>query len=870
MYDRIRIMNVWESNNRNGKNMKCLTVGILAHVDAGKTTLSESILYEAGTIRKMGRVDNRDSFLDTNRLERDRGITIFSKQAVFEYNDVHITLLDTPGHVDFSAEMERALWVMDYAILVISGADGIQGHTKTLWRLLQQYQIPSFVFVNKMDQPGTDRIALMEEIQKELGTFCVDFSSGKGEDFLESVALCDENLLEQYLDGLFEDIPREVMASLISNRKLVPCFFGSALKFQGVDIFLQSITGLMEEPYKGAAFGGKIYKIGRDHQGNRLTYLKITGGILHVKDYIGEEKVNQIRIYSGEKYEVVGQAVPGMVCGVTGIQNSYPGQGIGMEENRTVPLLEPVLTYTVNLPDGMDCAGMLPLLRQIEEEEPELQVEWQEETDSIQVKMMGPIQIQILQRQILDRFGIVVTFGTGKIVYKETIENTVEGIGHFEPLKHYAEVHLIMEPGEPGSGMEFCLNCSEDVLDKNWQRLILTHLKEKEHPGILTGSAITDMKITVVNGRAHTKHTEGGDFRQATYRAIRQGLMQAKSRLLEPYYGFRLELPSDCIGRAMTDIENMYGTADAPVIENERAVLTGKAPVSTMQDYQINVSAYTKGMGSLFCTLAGYGPCHNEAEVVEIMHYDPEADVKNPTGSVFCAHGAGFVVPWNQVRDYMHVDSVLHPVKPSFQQEISSEIEQRKAHLFDASIDEEQIAEIINKSSHNNERASKHYQKKKAPKLDYAYKGTPKPRNKTRYMIVDGYNILHAWEDLNCLLDDNLDGARAKLMDILCNYQAYIKCELILVFDAYKVKGNIGEMFDYHNIHVVYTKEAETADAYIEKLTHQISKDYYVTVATSDGLVQLITRGQNCTVMSARELKEEMERINEEIRKYLS
>lgn len=852
--------------------MKYTTVGILAHVDAGKTTLSESILYEAGAIRKMGRVDNQDAFLDTDEQERDRGITIFSKQAVFEYHDVHVTLLDTPGHVDFSAEMERALWVMDYAILVISGADGIQGHTKTLWRLLQQYHIPVFIFVNKMDQLGADRNALMEEIQNELGSICIDFSCEKGDYFWESVALCDECLLEQYLEGTYEDkqIPREVIASLIINRKLVPCYFGSALKFQGVDSFLQSITCLMEEPHTGNAFGGRIYKIGRDQQGNRLTYLKVTGGTLHVKDYIGEEKVNQIRIYSGEKYELVAQANPGMVCAVTGVINSHPGQGIGIEENGSVPVLEPVLTYTVNLPEEMDCARMLPMLRQIEEEEPELQVDWREETDAIQVKMMGPIQIQVLQRQISDRFGVAVTFGKGKIIYKETIENTVEGIGHFEPLRHYAEVHLLLEPGEPGSGMEFGLDCSEDVLDKNWQRLILTHLEEKEHIGVLTGSAITDIKITVVSGKAHTKHTEGGDFRQATYRAVRQGLMQAKSRLLEPYYGFRLELPSDCIGRAMTDIENMYGTADAPVIENERAVLTGKVPVSTMQDYQITVNAYTKGMGSLFCTLVGYGPCHNEEEVVEFMHYDPETDVKNPTGSVFCAHGAGFVVPWNQVRDYMHADSVLHPEKPSFQQEIFSEIEQRKSRLFDASIDEEQIADIINRSSHNNERASKHYQKKKAPKLDTAYKGIAKPKYKTRYMIVDGYNILHAWDDLNCLLEDNLDGARAKLMDILCNYQAYIKCELILVFDAYKVKGNIGEMFDYHNIHVVYTKEAETADAYIEKLTHQISKDYNVTVATSDGLVQLITRGQNCTVMSARELKEEMERINEEIRKYLS
>lgn len=854
------------------KNMNNITVGILAHVDAGKTTLSEGLLYEAGSIKKIGRVDNRDAFLDTEQQERERGITIFSKQAVFEYGNCHITLLDTPGHVDFSAEMERALWVMDYAILVISGADGIQGHTKTLWRLLQRYSIPVFIFVNKMDQQGTEENVLMESIQKEFGSGCVDFSCHKDASFWESIALCDESLLEQYLEGKFDnhEIPEEIISDGIAKRKLFPCYLGSALKLQGVDLFLQGITKFMIQKKNGASFGGRIYKIGRDKQGNRLTYLKITGGKLKTKDMIGDEKVNQLRIYSGEKYEVVSEAVPGMICAVTGLINSYPGQGIGSEQAAALPVLEPVLTYTVGLPEDMDCARMLPMLRQIEEEEPELQVDWQEETDTIQVKMMGPIQIQVLEKEIMKRFGIPVAFGTGKIVYKETIDTVVEGVGHFEPLRHYAEVHLILEPGEPGSGMQFATDCSEDILDKNWQRLILTHLEEKEHTGVLTGSAITDMKITVAGGRAHAKHTEGGDFRQATYRAVRQGLMQAKSHLLEPYYSFRLELPADCIGRAMTDIENMHGTTDAPDMIKDRAVITGRVPVSTMGDYQITVHAYTKGMGSMFCVLDGYGPCHNQEEVVEAFHYDPESDTKNPVGSVFCSHGAGFVVPWNQVKDYMHCDSVLHPEKPGFEQEVESEIERRKANLFDASIDEEQIEAILHQSSHNNERPSKHYQKKKISKPDTVYKGVSKPKNKIRYMIVDGYNILHAWEDFSCLLEDNLDGARAKLMDVLCNYQAYIKYELILVFDAYKVKGNLGEMFDYHNIHVVYTKEAETADAYIEKLTHQITRDYYVTVATSDGLVQLITRGQNCTVMSARELREDVERINEEIRQYLA
>ncbi len=852
--------------------MKNITVGILAHVDAGKTTLSESMLYESGAIRSMGRVDNRDAFLDTDEQERARGITIFSKQAVLDYKDVHVTLIDTPGHVDFSAEMERALWIMDYAILVISGSDGVQGHTKTLWRMLRQYQIPVMVFINKMDQPDTDESLLMTELQKEFGNCCVDFSAEKNEAFYESVAVCNEILLEEYLSGAFEHdgIPTERMRELVKEQSLVPCFFGSALKNQGVADFLEGMTNLMDCPLAGTQQGARIYKIGRDSQGNRLTYLKVTGGILKVKDFIGEEKINQIRIYSGDKYEAVGQAEPGMVCAVTGLLNSYPGQGVGIEKNADLPMLEPVLTYTVGLPEDMDCGRMLPLLQQIEEEEPELQVEWQEETDTIQIKMMGPIQIQVLQKQIFERFRVWVTFENGKIVYKETIENKVEGVGHFEPLRHYAEVHLLLEPGEPGSGMEYALMCSEDVLDKNWQRLILTHLEEREHAGVLTGSPITDVKITVVGGRAHTKHTEGGDFRQATYRAVRQGLMQAKSHLLEPYYEFSMELPLENLGRAMTDVENLHGTANPPIIENERAVLTGKAPVSLMQDYQIEMNAYTKGQGILNCSLAGYGPCHNEEEILEQFHYNPDNDMRNPTGSVFCAHGAGFIVPWDQVKDYMHVDSVLQPQRKSFQQEVDSEIAARKAHLFEGVIDEEQIEEIIQNSSHKNQRKTKHYQKKRNTVSDHAYKGTAKPKYQTKYMIVDGYNILHAWDDFNCLLEDNLDGARARLMDILCNYQAYKKCELILVFDAYKVKGNIGEMFDYHNIHIVYTKEAETADTYIEKLTHQMAKDYYVTVATSDGLVQLITRGQNCVIMSARELREEIERINEEIRSYLS
>lgn len=870
--------------------MRRLSVGILAHVDAGKTTLSEAMLYESGTIRELGRVDNQNAFLDTEELERSRGITIFSKQAVMQCEDTIITLLDTPGHVDFSAEMERTLSVMDYAVLVISGADGVQGHTLTLWRLLTRYNIPVFLFINKMDQEGTDRENLLCDLRKQLGEGCIDFSNpgieeslenatGQ-EEVLESIAVCDENLLERYLNG--EKITKEDIQNLIKQRKVFPCYFGSALKMDGVDVFLKGILEYTTGQKEKEEFGAKVFKIARDTQGNRLTYMKITGGNLKVKDSLsgrirrslhnveslGEswsEKVNQIRIYSGEKFEAVNEVSTGDVFAVTGLNHTYPGQGLGNECDMLLPMLEPVLTYEVELPEDMDSGRMLPLLRQLEEEEPELQIVWQEETDSIQVKLMGEVQIDVLKKLILDRFGVEVSFGMGNIVYKETIKNTVEGVGHFEPLRHYAEVHLLLEPGEEGSGMQFLTDCSEDLLDKNWQRLIFTHLEEKEHIGVLTGSVLTDMRITVVGGRSHTKHTEGGDFRQSTYRAVRQGLMQAESVLLEPYYSFRMELPSETIGRAMTDIENMSGNFEPPFLDGERAVLTGMVPVSTMRDYQITMNSYTKGKGSLFCTLSGYRPCHNEAEVIEQIHYDAEKDVANPSSSVFCAHGAGFIVPWNQVKDYMHVESFLNKESSSEGFDISPI---QNAGQFDYSIDEEQIEEIMSRTFHANERASKHYKKPK-PMVHTSYKGQPKPKFQDKYLIVDGYNIVHAWDELKELVDVNLEGARMKLLDILSNYQAFVKNEVIVVFDAYKVKGNLGEMFDYHNIHVVYTKEAETADSYIERLTHRISKDYYVTVATSDGLVQLITRGQNCVVMSARELKEEVERVNVRIREYL-
>ncbi len=847
-------------------------------MDAGKTTLSEALLYESGMLKKPGRVDKGDAFLDTDALEKARGITIFSKQAVIRDGDRALTLLDTPGHVDFSAEMERALWVMDYGILVISGSDGVQGHTLTLWRLLERYRIPVFLFINKMDQPGTSQEALMAELQKNFGEGCVDFTIKDKTAFMEQVAMCDEAVLEDYVSG--REICNEDICGLIRDRKLFPCYFGSALRLDGVKEFYQGMLAYMKGEDGETDFGAKIFKIARDAQGNRLTYMKITGGVLRVKDMLegvsvrsgGEnrqwsEKVNQIRIYSGEKYEAVPEAGRGTVCAVTGLTKTYAGQGIGVENGCDAPVLEPVMTYCVELPQGTDAAVTLQKLRQLEEEEPGLHVVWQEETRSIQVMLMGEIQTEILKKQILDRFGIGVGFGPGNIVYKETIASTAEGVGHFEPLRHYAEVHLLLEPGEPGSGMQYMADCSEDVLDRNWQRLILTHLEEREHAGVLTGSPLTDVRITVAAGKAHAKHTEGGDFRQATYRAVRQGLMKAESVLLEPYYEFRLEIPADCVGRAMTDVEGMHGFIKPPVIEGEQAVLTGTAPVVTMQDYRREVSAYTKGRGNLFCSLMGYAPCHNAKEVIERLHYQPEEDLENPASSVFCSHGAGFIVPWNQVEEYMHVESILEgDARPGTDMQDGPLSEKRE---FDYSIDEEQIAEILKRTYHANEKASKHYRKPAAPASPVSHKSKAKPKPRQKYLIVDGYNIVHAWDELSVLLEDNIDGARMKLMDILCNYQAFVKCELIVVFDAYKVKGNLGEMFDYHNIHVVYTKEAETADSYIEKLTHQISKDYQVTVATSDGLIQLITRGQNCAVLSARELKEEVNRVEEAIREYL-
>ena len=834
-----------------------LVVGILAHVDAGKTTLAESILYLTGKIRSLGRVDHGNAFLDTYELERARGITIFSKQAEVSLKEKALTLLDTPGHVDFSAEMERTLQVLDYAILVISGADGVQGHVKTLWKLLERYEIPVFLFVNKMDQDGTDREHLLSELKKHLHESCVDFSFDVVPDELqENIAVCDENALEQLLEG--EELSANQIKEMIYERKVFPCYFGSALKLQGVEEFLDGFELYTKEIEYKDEFGAKVYKISRDKQGNRLTHLKVTGGSLKVKTPIYEdEKVDQIRIYSGTGFSPVPEVFAGDVCAVTGLSRSKIGEGLGCEVDSIPPVLEPVLTYQIVLPEGSDVHGTFLKLKQLEEEEPELHIVWNEALNEIHAQVMGEVQIEILKSMIFDRYQLSVEFGTGNIVYKETIEETVEGCGHYEPLRHYAEVRLLLEPGERGSGLVFDTNVSEDVLDRNWQRLILTHLYEKNHVGVLTGSEITDMKITVVNGRAHLKHTEGGDFRQSTYRAIRQGLKKAKSILLEPVYEFQLEVPSEMIGRAMSDITKMQGTFSTPELEGDMSVLKGTCPVLYMRDYQTEVIAYSKGCGRLFCTLKGYEPCHNTEEVVEKLGYDSEADLENPTGSVFCSHGAGYVVPWYEVDDHMHTESFVKKQK----------IREREVSTYVAppAIDDDELKAIFEKTYGVSKRERQNF----ARTISAAY-SEPKKVKKTEsipeVVLVDGYNIIFAWPDLKELSKVNIEGARGKLMDILCNYQGYKKNIVILVFDGYKVPGNVGDVLKYHNIYVVYTKEAETADQYIEKTVQEIGKKYHVRVATSDALEQMIILGQGAQRIAAKEFLTEIQLVNQEIR----
>lgn len=873
------------------ENTNKLTIGILAHVDAGKTTLAESILYLTGSIRKLGRVDHQDAFFDTYELERERGITIFSKQAEFRLGEREVTLLDTPGHVDFSAEMERTLQVLDYAILVISGADGVQGHVQTLWRLLKQYEIPVFLFINKMDQPDTNEKALMEELTKRLDEKCINFSGGlETEEAKENLAVCDEAVLEHYLES--GEIQKEEIINLIAKRKVFPCYFGSALKIQGVEEFLRGIETFTRECAYPEEFGARVFKIARDAQGNRLTYLKITGGRLKVKmllsnekeagegkEELWEEKAEQIRIYSGNSFEAVKEAKAGSVCAVTGLSHTYCGQGLGIEAHTFLPVLEPVLTYKIELPEDCNVHSMLIKLKELEEEEPQLHIVWDERLQEIHAQVMGEVQIEILKRMIWERYQTEVEFGSGKIVYKETIEDCVEGVGHFEPLRHYAEVHLKLEPAERGTGLHFFADCSEDLLDRNWQRLVMTHLEERMHKGVLTGSEITDMKVTLVSGRAHLKHTEGGDFRQATYRALRQGLKKAKSVLLEPVYEFRLELPADKVGRAMADIQKMYGEFQLSDSEGEYSVVTGFAPVSLMRDYQKEVMAYTSGHGRLFCTLKGYMPCHNADEVIEEMNYDSESDLENPTGSVFCAHGAGFIVPWYEVEDYMHLE-LQTPMQKQVEEEIpmpKRTPQEAEAYLKEGVQNEEELRAIfertygaVKRERQGWERVSKRNPNRNPSVRSSETENTRKEKKREpikEYLLVDGYNIIFAWEDLNELSKINIESARNKLMDRLSNYQGYKKMTLILVFDAYKVKGNPGSVMKYHNIYVVYTKEAETADQYIEKTVHEIGRKYQVTVATSDALEQVIILGQGGNRLSAANLLEEVEEVEAEISK---
>lgn len=855
--------------------MKKIVLGILAHVDAGKTTLSESMLYHSGKIRRLGRVDSKDAYLDTYELEKARGITIFSKQAVFQYGQTEMILVDTPGHVDFSAEMERTLQVLDYAVLVISGADGIQGHTKTLWHLLKSYKIPTLIFVNKMDQPGTDAQGLLKALKKDLSDGCILFNENiqpeawtfkevLSPEALEQAALCDESAMNQYLETGGLDLT--CLKTLIHNRSIFPVFFGSALRQMGIEGFMKGFDALTLESQYPEAFGARVFKISRDPQGNRLTHLKITGGRLSVRDLLQtedwEEKVNQIRVYSGDKFEAVSVVNAGSICAVTGLTQTRAGEGLGIENSKSKPILEPVLSYSLLVPESTDSRLLMGKLKQLEEEIPEIKLFWNEAYQEIEVQMMGEVQIEVLQAMILHRFETAVGFGEGKIVYKETLEAAVEGVGHFEPLRHYAEVHLLMEPGERGSGLVFDSKVSEDLLDKNWQRLILSHLKEKTHLGVLTGSPVTDLKVTLVAGKAHERHTEGGDFREATYRAFRHGLKRAKSILLEPYYDYRLELPAAMVGRAMMDLDHMQGSCEIAEQNAEDAVLVGTAPVSAMRNYHREVIAYTKGHGRLTTSMGGYGPCLQSDAVIEAISYDSERDLENPTGSIFCAHGAGYAVHWSEVTNHMHLEAYLKSEKltdPDFEAEIQVRRETESISL-------EEIDQIMNSTFYANTGRKGQWKKPKSAQVSY-YESLSTPVSKkmkpigTPYLLVDGYNIIFAWEDLNAIASKDLESARIRLLEILSNYQGLSKGKIIVVFDAYRVAGRRESVEVYHNIHVVYTGEAQTADQYIEKFAHDHSQKNHVTVATSDGLQQMIIRGAGCDLLSARDLKYEVDRV---------
>ena len=843
--------------------MKHICIGILAHVDSGKTTLSEGLLYASGALRKLGRVDHGDAFLDTDALERERGITIFAKQAMLTVGEREFTLLDTPGHVDFSAEMERTLSVLDYAVLVISGSDGVQSHTRTLWRLLTRYEVPTFLFINKMDLAGTDKSSLMERLTQTLSAECVDFSAPpQGRD--EALALCDEAALESLLErGSIDD---SLISEMIKSRKVFPCFFGSALKMDGVEDFLSALARFTVAPEYPSEFGAKVFKISRDAQGGRLTWLKVTGGALRVKaplsyraqnqDY--QEKADQLRLYSGIKFRTLEKAGAGSVVAVTGLSHSYVGLGLGTEAEASAPLLQPVLTYQLVLPDGADAHNALTKLRELEEEDPMLRIVWDERYGQIHVQLMGKIQLEILRRRILDRFGLAVTFGEGSIVYRETIASPVLGMGHFEPLRHYAEVQLLIEPLPRGTGIQLASNLATDALDLNWQRLIFTHLLEREHAGVLTGSALTDVRFTLVAGRAHLKHTEGGDFRQATYRAVRQGLMQAESLLLEPYYDFRLEVPAECVGRAMTDLQNMGGTVDSPQSVGENTVLTGYAPVRTLRDYFTDVAAYTRGRGQLSCAVRGYETCQNQDEIVASLGYDAERDTDNPASSVFCDHGGSITIPWNEVAQHVHCDSGIHFDKEETEEK-SAPPPRRGVGAGSAYAADKELQEIFERTYGKVERRAFEPAKKPARTSLADHYDVTIHSEDTEYLLVDGYNIIFAWDELQRLAAQDIAAARGALIDILANYQGFRKCRVIVVFDAYKVKGNPGSVQTVHGIKVVYTKEAETADTYIERATYELRRERRVRVATSDGPEQVIILGHGALRVSARAFHAEVE-----------
>lgn len=841
--------------------MKNIVIGILAHVDAGKTTLSEAMLYQTGAIRNLGRVDHKNAFLDTDIQERDRGITIFSKQAEMTYKDTKLMLLDTPGHVDFSAEMERTLQVLDYAVLVISGREGVQGHTVTLWKLLQKYEIPVFLFINKMDLEGADRAQILEELQSSLSAGCLDFEDLEE----EQAAMCEEGLLEEYLETGHISVPS--IRNSISNRKIFPCYFGSALRMSGVEGFLDGIVQFTEEPSYPQKFGARIYKITRDPQGMRLTHMKITGGTLSVKETLdlpdapgaSGEKVNQIRIYSGGKYQTVQEAEAGTVCAVAGLEHTHAGQGLGVEESENRFVLEPAMSYGVLLPDGADVHRTLQQLKQLEEEDPQLHIAWNSQTEEIQIQLMGEVQLEILKEMIRQRFDLELEFGEGKVAYRETIAKPVIGAGHFEPLRHYAEVHLLLEPGDPGSGVVLDTACREDLLDRNWQRLILTHLAERDFPGVLTGSPLTDVKITLLAGRAHLKHTEGGDFRQATYRAVRQGLRKTQSILLEPWYDFELEVPQDMTGRAMADIQRMGGSFELPQTRGDLSLITGKAPVSEMKGYMAEVNSYTRGYGHLSCSVAGYEPCHDAEKVMEEIGYRVDEDTENTADSVFCSHGAGYLVPWDQVDDHVHI-ILDRSVLPDQNKTMGQPEENSRSTGTE---DFEGMPETP---------LQKRTQGSIGPRVIEGEKGYQKTKSaeiRKEYLVVDGYNIIFAWEELKSLAKTSMDAARTALIEILSNYQGYRRCKVIVVFDAYKIKGGERRQEKHGSVDVVFTKEGETADTYIERLTYEMNGKYRVRVATSDRQEQIIALGNGAFRLSASELKGEIERTNLEISSFL-